>query len=351
MIPRLNVVNKLSQELSDRQKELKAVMFGNKLASFIASPSISNMSLGQLTLTNIQLPFKSLDIISNEFQPIDIPASYDFLLPLEHGQRIVTFKRHKTEEYDDDAMLMSSFDRLGRLVGSDDLDYYFEQKDVAQCGSNHFALYYHPDSPKLCVYNSSLHRLRNVRCKYFSTICGNSKLVFGMWDSGDSYETDYDDDEEEEEEYSNLRIQAHHLDTLSKAFELRVPEKYVIEQVMADEQHLVTISQPYKEWSRQWCVSVFDVQAICKESDKAARKFFLAQRHVRLALEPMRMPSAFLFHDWLVLVLANELAWFDKEGTRSETRTEWDSNKFEDIYSSGSSLILTKHDGKVLFKR
>ena len=40
-----NVANKIAQQLGDRQKERKAVMFGNKLASFITSPSLGDVSL------------------------------------------------------------------------------------------------------------------------------------------------------------------------------------------------------------------------------------------------------------------------------------------------------------------
>ena len=93
MISRLNEANKLAQELSDRKKEFKAAMFGNKLASFFASPSIGEtFLLGELVFTDIQLPFKSLDIA--ELQPVDIRVPYDFLLPLENGERIVAFWHH-----------------------------------------------------------------------------------------------------------------------------------------------------------------------------------------------------------------------------------------------------------------
>ena len=135
------------------------------------------------------------------------------------------------------------------------------------------------DPFKLSVYNSSLQCLRSVECKSFSKICCNSKFVFGVWDTGRSYETDSDDDDnngQKQEEYSTQRIQVRHLDTLSKAFCLVVPKKYTIERIIADEHRLVAMSQQDHS-SRQWFMSVFDLTT-CNTS----RKFFLAERHIRL---------------------------------------------------------------------
>ena len=108
--------------------------------------------------------------------------------------------------------------------------------------------------------------------------------------------------------------------------------------------------------SHQRFISLFDLQAICKKSDdkdtgKAEHKFFLAERHVRLDMESAWTPPLFLFEGWLVFRLQNELVWYDKEGQRSETRTELDSNSWIRIFASGSSLILRKRDGKLLLKR
>ena len=81
LILHLEEVHKLTQELSDRKKELKAAMFGNKVASFIAFPSVEESSLlGELAFTHIQLPFKKL--ASTDLKPVNILTDYDFLLPL-----------------------------------------------------------------------------------------------------------------------------------------------------------------------------------------------------------------------------------------------------------------------------
>ena len=299
---------------------------------------------------------------------------------------------------------MSCYDRLGRLIGSDDLEHEIDQEKVAQCAPDKFVVCYDSDdySPKLCVYNSSLQRVRNVPCTNYLTICCNSKFVFGLWNTRDSYDADTDDEDynpdtdngnyeddddddeydddgdidgdndsddedndeqeeeaaEEEEVYSTHRIQARRLDTLNKAFVLCVPEQYTMRRIMADEHHLVAMSRVASvPGSCHWFMSVFNLQAIYAETgfrDKAGkktRKIFQAERHVRLDIEPIWLPSAFLFHGWLVVVLTNELAWFDKEGARSATSTEWDSNNWKGICASGSSLQLIRHDGKHLLKR
>ena len=396
LMPRLNDANKLAQELSDRKKKLKATMFDNKLASFMAFPSIDEASLlGELAFTHIQLPFKSLDIA--EFKRVDISTDYGFLLPLEHGERIVSFTWHQKSDDDDvNATLISCFDRLGRLIGTDNIDHSVSPSDVTECGPTQFAVHYNPDSPKLCVYNSSLQRLFNVSCKRFSAICGNSKFVFGLWDKEDASDSDdddnnpdnddgnyehdddeYDDDEDDEDdaeddddddedkdddvlkelEYSNQRIQAHHLDTLSKAFVLCVPDNYFIVWIMADEHHLVAMSQMYSEGPRQPYMSVFDLQAICRQigddggGKKTRRNIFLAERHVRLDIELMQLSYTFLIDGWLVVPSDKKIFWFDKMGQQSEVSTEWDSKKWRAIFSYGSSLILILRDGTFLLKQ
>ena len=349
--------NKLAQELSDRKMELKAAMFNDKLASFIAFPSMGDASLGELAFAHIQLPFKKLDINSSDLKPVDIRVPYDFLLPLEHGQHIVAFKcNYQTDDDCTDDTQISSFDRLGRLVGSANLEVHVYQGHAAQCGPNEFVVFHNLDLPELSVYDSALKRLRSASCKDFSSICCNSKFVFGLWDTGDSGESDSDDDDEagdeqkeEEEEYSTHRIQARHLDTLRKAFDLPVPKKYRIYQIVADEHHVVAVSR--LAGFTHWFMSVFDLQATCNESGRVARgrKLFLAERHVRLDIESFSASEMFLFDGWLVVPLENELVWFDKRGARSETSTEWDSET--DIYSCGSSLLIVLHDDKLLLKR
>ena len=310
----LDEANKLAQELNDHTKSLKAAMFNYKFASFIAFPSIGEGSLGELAFTPIKLPFETLDIANKELKPIDIRDDYDFLLPLEHGQRIVTFKSHKKDDpFGDEtfSMQMNCFDQLGRLIGTENIEHYVRQENVTQCGTKQFVVNYDFHSPKLSVYNSSLHRLRSVDCKKFSNICSNSKFIFGLWDSFDSFDSDEDDDddnndndsdEQQEEEYSYQLIQARHSDTLRKAFVLCVPEKYTMHRIMADEHHVVVMSRVDSvPGSCHWFMSVFNLQAIYAESDvrdkagKKTRKIFLAERHVRLDIEPIRLHCASLF--------------------------------------------------------
>ena len=100
---------KLAQELSDRKKELKAAMFDNKLASFHAFPSIGEASHGELTFALIQLQFKQLDIASAKLKPLDYRIDYDFVLPLDHGRRIVTFQRFQMV-YNSDVELLRIID-------------------------------------------------------------------------------------------------------------------------------------------------------------------------------------------------------------------------------------------------
>ena len=146
---------------------------------------------------------------------------------------------------------------------------------------------------------------------------------------------------------------------LREAFSLHVPKENKIKRIMSDEHHLVAMSQlaVREPESPRWFMSVFDLQAISDADVRvagqaaAACKFFLAERHVRLDMESARTPVVFLLDGWLVFRLENELAWIDKEGKRTETSTEWNSKKWLGIYASGSTLILTRHDGKILLKR
>ena len=143
------------------------------------------------------------------------------------------------------------------------------------------------------------------------------------------------------------------MDTLSKAFQLRGPDEYSIEQIVADEHHVVAMSQHNSERSSPfWYMSIFNL-ATCNESgETAARTFFLAEKTIDLAFESFSLPRVFLFDGWLVLPLEDkgELVWLDKGGKRSEKITKWDSNRFEDIFPFGSGFLFTKHDSKILWK-
>ena len=83
----LEQANKLAQELIDRKKELKAVMFGNKLLSFIPN---ADASLGKLVYTTIKVTSKTRGITENELDQIDVSAAYDFV-PLENARPIANF--------------------------------------------------------------------------------------------------------------------------------------------------------------------------------------------------------------------------------------------------------------------
>ena len=360
LILRLEEANKLAQELSDRKKQLKAAMFNDKLASFIAFPSIGVESLGELAFTGIQLPFKQLDMASTDLKPIDIRAEFDFVLPLEHGQRIVTFKRYTKKDRYRDATQMSCFDRLGRLLGFEDLEYDVMRGHAARSGPNQFLVCYDFDSPKLSVYNSSLHRLRIVECINFEDICCNSKFVCGLCNyADDDYYFNFASDEQEAKPLSQ-RIQVLHLDSLSEAFGLRVPKKYTVKRIMADEHHLVAMVYPNSKSSTLWFMTIYDL-ATCDERARSVNRnsrqetesyLVLAERHVELSIESVSLYGVFLLDGWIVVRPDNEkeLFWFDKNGKQSETRTEWDSKKLKDMYSFGSGLLLAQHDRKLLLK-
>ena len=361
---RVEEANKLAQELSDRKMEFKAALFNDKLASFIAFPSMDDTSLGELRFTTIQIPFKTLDIVINELTPIDIRVDYDFVLPLEHCKRIVAFKWYfNNDQFENEFYTqITCVDPLGRLLGTYNLHKQcVRREDVAQCGPNQFVVFYACQSPKLMVYNSSFHCLRIVSCKNFSNICCNSKFVFGLWNTYDSFDSDGDDgdnheryEQEREEQPSSQRIQVRHLDTLSKAFSLRAPDEYTIEQILADEHHVVAMSQLNSERdSPHWYMSIFNL-ATCNESDETAArtKFFQAEKTIDLAIESVSLANVFLFDGWLVFPLKDEdeLVWFDKNGARSETTTEWDSDYLKEIFSFGSGLLFAQNDSKILLK-
>ena len=175
----LDKANKLAQELSDHKKELKAAMFDNKLASFYTSPSFSEASLGELAFAHFQLPFKKLQFTSTELKPVDARSDYDFVLPLDEGQRFVTFTQMRKEKR---FSQMSCFELAGRLICYT-LAPNVKQQEVAQCGPSEFVVcHYSNYSHELSVFDSaSMKRLRNVRCKDFSKMCCNSNLVFGLW--------------------------------------------------------------------------------------------------------------------------------------------------------------------------
>ena len=351
---RLDEANKLAQELSDRKKEFKTAMFGNKLASFTAYPS--DVSLGELTFTHITVPFKKLYFPTKELKQVNMCANFDFLLPLNDGQRIITFKVNKygSSRYS----TISCFERLGRQIGEVTLQNEVKKDIVAQCGPGEFIVCHSTEQErvirlfmeyKLSVYDSDMKLLRNARCKTFSNICCNSKFVFGLWD----------DDYEREEEYSSKRIQVCHLDTLNEAFCLCVTKKYDIVRIMADEHHVVAISHPLHEW-HNWFMTIFDL-ATCNENggdNKAARygktgcKLFMSERNILLSEVLYFTHSVLLLDGWLGFPHENkkELVWFDKKGNRSETSTELDTRKVGAIYSWGSSLLFTQSCSKLVLK-
>ena len=326
MTRHLDEDKKLAQELSNRKKELKSAMFDDKLASFMAFPSTSNETLGELAFSRIQIPFT----LSKELKPIDIPIDFEFVLPLEHGQRIVTFS-HVSESKDVDKCFtqMRCFDQLGRLIAADTVDRHVTPFDVVKSGPNEFvAFHYFCGLPELFVYNSELSRVRGVGCKDFSSISCNSKFVFGLWNSdGDDDDGDFLRNEQEKLFFSSSCqfIQVHHLDTLSKAFCLRVPKEYTVARILADEHHLLAMLQTGSKWS----MSVFDL-ATCNQidgdqhasGDNMAR-FTLADRHIPLDTQTPDFDEVFLLDGWLVVPFIDEILWFDKEGHRSETSTEF----------------------------
>ena len=377
---RLDEARKLSKELSDRKKELKAAMFNNKLASFNAlfDDFDGDASLlGELTFPHIQLPLKHLDMASTEFKHFDIRVDdYAFLLPLSHGQRIVTFERF-IRDNGLSFTQMRCFDQHGRLIGAETVECYVQQANVAQSGPDKFFICDGSHDPELILYDSCLNCLSTIECNNFSQICCNSQFLFGLWDRNDengrNCESDSDDDDdndddddgdddgdEQDEQYASRRINVHYLDTMKKAFCLLVPEKYTISRILADKHHVVALSLLSDEAeSRQLYMSIFALQQETsnkKKGNKPARNFFLLYTWVDLDLtfDHWTLSGLFLFGGWLVVGLMNakELVWFDKSGTRSETSTKLHKYSiWRPIYSSGSSILIPQHKYKYLVKR
>ena len=252
---------------------------------------------------------------------------------------------------------MNYFDRHGRLIGTDSLERYVLQENVVQCGSSEFVVCHQPepDSHTLSVYNSKLTCLRDVYCKNFWNICCNRKFVFGQWSSDDD---DDDGDNNEQDKRSSVhRIRVHHLDTLSEAFELRVPRKYKVERILADEHHLLAMCGPEREpESSQWLMIVFDL-ATCNEigggnNSATDSRFSLTESPIHLNIQELWIEEVFLLDGWLVVPSENEILWFDKEGNRSKTSTKLDTSELLTIYSSRSVLLFAFLDNnKLMMKR
>ena len=194
----------------------------------------------------------------------------------------------------------------------------------------------------LSLYNSNLTCLRDIVCKKFRDICCNSKFVFGLWRYVDDSDDDDEDNNEQDKRSSGQWIQVHHLDTLNEAFELRVPKKYRIYQIVADEHHVVAVSRSSDEpESRDWFMSIFDL-ATCNEidGDKTAR-FSLPEEYINLELEWYLLADASLLDGWLVVPTYNdEIFWYDKTGKRSETSTELNMTQLIKMYASRWALLF-----------
>ena len=165
------------------------------------------------------------------------------------------------------------------------------------------------------------------------------------------------------ERYSTRqRIQVHYVDTLREAFGLRAPEKYKIERLMADEHQLVAMSRSSEAPdSRQWFMSVFD-SANCDQIDyecnksaqrfEISRRFALPERHVEIDIQASPwLSQVFLVAGWLAVPGDRHILWFDKDGHRSETSTEWDTAQLRKTFASRSILVFAFHDRKLLMKR
>ena len=142
----------------------------------------------------------------------------------------------------------------------------------------------------------------------------------------------------------------HHLDTLSEAFDLRVPKKYKIERILADEHHVVAVCR-VGDVARKWYMTVFDL-ATRNQIDKTGH-FCPPDALIDLDLAWLLQEELFLLDGWLVVPGREEILWFDKEGNRSETYTyvELDASDLHTIYASRSVLLFAFHDGRLLMKR
>ena len=54
----------------------------------------------------------------------------------------------------------------------------------------------------------------------------------------------------------------------------------------------------------------------------------------RSGIHSLYLPCVFLFDGWVIFLLKNELIWLDKNGKRSETRTEWNRKIWAKMFSS-----------------
>ena len=365
MIPHLNKAKKFAKELSDGKKLLKSAWFGNRLATFDARPSIGDaMPLGELTFSHMQLPIATLDKNDlTDLKPVELLVPYAFLLALDRGQRIVAFKQFLTNvnitKY---FTQMSCFDQLGRLIATDTVERHVRQEDVVECGPSEFVVYHdQSDSHQLSVYNSALKCLRNTQSKQFSSICCNSKFVFGLWyDDDDDDAKDDDDGDDQEEEYSRQMIRVLHLDTLSEAFVLRMPAQYTIERILADEYHVVAMC-PVGDEARQWYMCLIDLATCNQIEDDTSNTsaggvktacVSLAENRIDVEISWLWLDQVFLLDGWLAVPSYQEIMWFDKEGTRSETRTNWDNTtQLWAINASRSGVLFKFRDGSLLMKR
>ena len=346
----MNKATKLAKELSDGKKLLKSAWFGNRLAMFDAFPSIADaLPLGELAFAQMQLPIGTLDKTDlTDLKPVELLVPYDFLLPLEHGRRIVAFKQsHEGQKW---ITQMSCVDQFGRLFGTATLKRFVQQKNVTQCGPSEFVVYHDKsDSHQLSVYNSALKLLRKTSCEKFHNLCCNRKFVFGLCYNDVDVKNDDDD---QEEEFSRPIIRVLHLDTLSEALALRMPTLYTIERILADEYHVVALCRVDYE-ARQWYMRLFHL-ATCNhiEGDNtSARDISFAEICIDVVISWLWIDQVFLLDGWLVVPSYQEITWFDKEGTRSETRTNWDNTtQLRGIYASRSVVLFKFRDGSLLKK-
>ena len=132
--------------------------------------------------------------------------------------------------------------------------------------------------------------------------------MFGLLYSDD----DDDGDNNEQDKRSSVpRILVHHLDTLSEAFELRVPRKYRVERIFADEHHLLAVCATKSELeSNQLFMSVFDL-ATCNVigGDNSANdvRFSLTESPFELNMGDRWAEELLMIDGWLVVLSGDEL--------------------------------------------
>ena len=155
-------------------------------------------------------------------------------------------------------------------------------------------------------------------------------------------------------------IRVLHLDTLSEAFVLRMPAKYTIERILADEHHVVALC-PVGDEARQWYMCLIDL-ATCNqiEGDTSntsvggvqTARVSLAEFPIDVEISWQWLDQVFLLGGWLVVPSDQEITWFDQVATRSETRTNWDNNtQLRAIYASRSVVLFKFGAGSLLMKR